>query len=131
MGILKRAIAKDASVVATAVDATDIVAEIEKIHQTSAVVTAALGRLSIAASMMGYDLKNENDTVTLRVKGGGIVKPGGRCKGRRRSASGGTAAECQGKTRRWRCRGYRRYAVCGKRFGAERALCGHCAAGVR
>ena len=33
MGILKRAIAKDASVVATAVDATDIVAEIEKIHQ--------------------------------------------------------------------------------------------------
>ncbi len=30
MGILKRAIAKDASVVATAVDATDIVAEIEK-----------------------------------------------------------------------------------------------------
>ena len=71
MGILKRAIAKDASVVATAVDATDIVAEIEKIRQTSAVVTAALGRLSIAASMMGYDLKNENDTVTLRVKGGG------------------------------------------------------------
>ena len=56
MGILKRAIAKDASVVATAVDATDIVAEIEKIHQTSAVVTAALGRLSIAASMVGYDL---------------------------------------------------------------------------
>ena len=41
MGILKRAIAKDASVVATAVDATDIVAEIEKIHQTSAGVTAA------------------------------------------------------------------------------------------
>ena len=50
MGILKRAIAKDASVVATAVDATDIVAEIEKIHQTSAVVTAALGRLSPCVS---------------------------------------------------------------------------------
>ena len=43
MGILKRAIAKDASVVASAVDATDIVAEIERIHKTSAVVTAALG----------------------------------------------------------------------------------------
>lgn len=71
MGILKRAIAKDASVVASAVDATDIVAEIERIHKTSAVVTAALGRLSIAACMMGYDLKNEKDTVTLRVKGGG------------------------------------------------------------
>ena len=73
MGILKRAIAKDASVVASAVDATDIVAEIERIHKTSAVVTAALGRLSIAACMMGYDLKNEKDTVTLRVKGAGML----------------------------------------------------------
>ena len=34
-------------------------------------ISAALGRLSIAACMMGYDLKNEKDTVTLRVKGGG------------------------------------------------------------
>ncbi len=58
MGILKRAIAKDASVVACAIDATDIVSQIESIHQTSAVVTAALGRLSIAASMMGYGLKS-------------------------------------------------------------------------
>ncbi len=33
----------------------DMVAEIERIHETSAVVTAALGRLSIAASMMAMD----------------------------------------------------------------------------
>ncbi len=71
MGILKRAIAKDASVVSCAVDATDLVEQIEQIHQTSAVVTAGLGRLAIAASMMGYDLKNQQDTVTLRVNGGG------------------------------------------------------------
>lgn len=71
MGILKRAIAKDASVVSCAVDATDIVAEIERIHKTSAVITAGLGRLSIAASMMGYGLKSDGDTVTLRIKGGG------------------------------------------------------------
>ncbi len=71
MGILKRAIAKDASVVSCAVDATDIVAEIERVHKTSAVITAGLGRLTIAASMMGYGLKSENDTVTLRVKGDG------------------------------------------------------------
>lgn len=71
MGILKRAIAKDASVVSCAVDATDIVAEIERIHKTSAVVTAGLGRLAIAASMMGYGLKGAGDTVTLRVKGDG------------------------------------------------------------
>ena len=71
MGILKRAIAKDASVVSCAVDATDIVAEMERIHKTSSVITAGLGRLSIAASMMGYGLKGENDTITLRVKGDG------------------------------------------------------------
>lgn len=71
MGILKRAIAKDASVVSCAVDATDIVSEIERIHKTSAVITAGLGRLSIAASMMGYGLKGDKDTVTIRVKGGG------------------------------------------------------------
>lgn len=73
MGVLKRAIAKDASVVACAVNATDMIAKMEQIHETSAVVTAALGRLSIAASMMGYGLKSENDSVTLRVKGGGPV----------------------------------------------------------
>lgn len=71
MGILKRVIAKDASVVACAVDATDMISEMEQIHETSAVMTAALGRLSIAASMMGYGLKSESDSVTLRVKGGG------------------------------------------------------------
>ena len=71
MGILKRAIAKDASVVSMALDATDIVNEIEKIHKTSAVVTAALGRLSIAASMMGYGLKGKDDSVSIKLDGNG------------------------------------------------------------
>lgn len=71
MGILKRAISKDASVVSMALDATDIVNEIEKIHKTSAVVTAAVGRLSIAASMMGYGLKSKDDSITVKIDGGG------------------------------------------------------------
>lgn len=71
MGILKRAISGDASVVSCVIDATDIVSEIEKIHTTSAVVTAALGRLSIATSLMGYGLKGENDSITLRLDGKG------------------------------------------------------------
>ena len=54
-----------------ALDATDIVNEIEKIHQTSAVVTAALGRLSIAASMMGFGLKGKDDSISLKIDGGG------------------------------------------------------------
>ena len=71
MAILKRAISKNAAVVSCALDATDMVAEIERIHQTSAVVTAGLGRRAIAASMMGYGLKGMKDSVTLRVDGGG------------------------------------------------------------
>lgn len=74
MGILKRAISADASVISVALDATDIVSEIEKIHKTSAVATAALGRLSIAGSLMGYALKNENDSVTLRIDSDGPLK---------------------------------------------------------
>ena len=34
-------------------------------------MTAGLGRLSIAASLMGYMLKGEDDSITLRVDGGG------------------------------------------------------------
>lgn len=71
MGILKRSISKDASAVSMALDATDIVNEIENIHKPSAVVTAALGRLTIAASMMGYGLKGSDDTITVKIDGNG------------------------------------------------------------
>jgi molecular chaperone Hsp33 len=73
MGKIVRTISADASVVASALDATDIVGEIEKIHETSAVVTAALGRLSIAASLMGIGLKGKDDSLTLRINGQGAT----------------------------------------------------------
>lgn len=56
---------------ATAVDTTDIVGRAEEIHKTSAVVTAALGRLLTAGSMMGNMLKGKDDSITLRVNGDG------------------------------------------------------------
>jgi molecular chaperone Hsp33 len=71
MGKLVRAISADGSIMASAINSTDIVSEIEKIHQTSAVITAGLGRLATAASIMGYMLKGEKDTLTLRINGGG------------------------------------------------------------
>lgn len=71
MGNLHRYITADGSAFAAVLDAKDIVSEIEKIHKTSAVVTAALGRLSIAASLMGYMLKGENDSITLRIDADG------------------------------------------------------------
>jgi molecular chaperone Hsp33 len=74
MGKLYRAISADGSAFAAVLDAKDMVSEIEKIHKTSAVVTAALGRLSIGASLMGYMLKGEDDSITLRIDADG---PGG------------------------------------------------------
>lgn len=71
MGRIVRTISKDASVVCSAIDGKDIVSEIERIHKTSAVVTAALGRLSMAASLMGFGLKGEKDSITIRLNGGG------------------------------------------------------------
>lgn len=44
-----------------------------KIHKTSPVVTASLGRLLTATSMMGLMLKGEKDLITLSIQGDGPV----------------------------------------------------------
>ncbi len=71
MGKLIRCITSCGQVMATAVDTTDIVARAESIHTTSAVVTAALGRLLTAGAMMGNMLKGRDDSITLKIAGGG------------------------------------------------------------
>ncbi|MCL2033792.1 MAG: Hsp33 family molecular chaperone HslO [Oscillospiraceae bacterium] len=71
MGRIVSAIATDATCVCRCIDSTDIVSRAEQIHQTSAVVTAALGRLLTAASLMGAELKGGGDSLTLRLNGGG------------------------------------------------------------
>ncbi len=71
MGKLIRCITSDGQVMATALDSTDIVATAEQIHTTSAVVTAALGRLLTATSMMGNMLKGKDDSITLKLAGNG------------------------------------------------------------
>lgn len=71
MGKIVRYITEDGSAYIIACDSTDIVAQAEGIHKTSAVVTAALGRLLTAASMMGSLLKSKDDSITLRLNGNG------------------------------------------------------------
>ena len=68
---LVRGITRDGCVSVIALDSTAIAARAEQIHQTSAVVTAALGRLLTASSMMGCVLKGKDSSVTLRVRGDG------------------------------------------------------------
>ncbi len=52
-------------------DTTDIVAEAARLHGTSKVTSAALGRLMTGASFMGQMMKEEKGSVTLRINGGG------------------------------------------------------------
>ncbi|MBR4099602.1 MAG: Hsp33 family molecular chaperone HslO [Clostridia bacterium] len=73
MGKLIRCITSEGAVMVSAVDSTDIVAKAERIHETSAVVTAALGRMLTAASMMGNMLKGKDNTISLKIDGGGPI----------------------------------------------------------
>ena len=52
---------------------TNMVEEARRLHETSKVATAALGRTLTATSMMGLMMKNENDKVTVIIKGGGPI----------------------------------------------------------
>ena len=72
---LLRGISENGGIVFYGVDSTDIVREMERMHKTSAVTTAALGRLLTAAAMMGAMLNSSKDSLTLQIKGGG---PAGR-----------------------------------------------------
>ena len=62
-----RGISENGGIVFYGVDSTEIVREMERLHKTSAVTTAALGRLLTAASMMGIMLKSTQDSVTLQI----------------------------------------------------------------
>lgn len=71
MGNLTRCISRDGTLTAMAINSTDIVNRAVEIHETSAVCSAALGRLITAASLMGSVLKGKDDSITLRLNGGG------------------------------------------------------------
>lgn len=71
MGKIVRYITNDGSAFVIAADTTDVVSKAEVIHKTSAVTTAALGRLMTACSMMGDMLKGKDDSITLRMNGSG------------------------------------------------------------
>ena len=73
MGKVLRCLTRDGAVMAMVMDSADIAAQAEKFHATSAVVTAALGRLLTAASMMGNMQKVENGSMTLQIRGGGPI----------------------------------------------------------
>lgn len=69
-----RATAANAQIRAFACTTRELVEKARTAHDTSPVVTAALGRLLTAGCMMGSMLKGEKDILTLQVKGTGPMK---------------------------------------------------------
>ena len=69
-----RVTAANAAIRAFAVTGRELVETARKAHDTSPVVTAALGRLMMGGVMMGAMLKGENDLLTLQVSGDGPIK---------------------------------------------------------
>lgn len=68
-----RATAADAMVRLFVCSSRDLVEEARKIHNTTPVVTAALGRLLTAGSMMGSMLKGDRDLLTIQIKSSGPI----------------------------------------------------------
>ena len=73
MAKIVRAISDMGGVVITVIESTDIVKRMEEIHQTSAVVSAALGRLLTASQLMAANFKHVDDSITLRIKADGPI----------------------------------------------------------
>ena len=57
-----------------AASARDLVEEARSRHNTSPVVTAALGRLLTAGAMMGAMCKNDTDVITIQIRCSGPIK---------------------------------------------------------
>lgn len=71
MGKLFSALSADHTVRIFIAQSTDIAEKARQIHGCSPVVTAALGRLLTAGTIMGRTLKEKNDLLTLQIHGDG------------------------------------------------------------
>jgi len=91
-----RAIEKNGKIRIFGAITTELVDTASKIHNTSSVVSAALGRCLTANCMMGIMLKGENETVSLQIKGDGpltTIVTAGNCKGEVRGYVGNNFVE--------------------------------------
>lgn len=70
---IKKFLAYNGRVSITCAMTTELVDEARKIHDLTPVSTAALGRLLTMATIMGSDLKDEEDNITLQIKGNGPI----------------------------------------------------------
>lgn len=75
MSNLVRMMDTDGTLCVICADTTETVREMQRLHDTKKVVSAALGRLLTAASLMGSMLKGEEDSLTLKISADGPASP--------------------------------------------------------
>lgn len=73
MDTIIRGMTRDGMVKFAAISGKAIVERARQIHHTSPVATAALGRTLLAAALLGNDLKDEGNSLTIRLSGGGPI----------------------------------------------------------
>ncbi len=71
MGKIIRAVAADDQIKIAVITGADIVEQARQIHGLSPTASAALGRTLMGASLLGNALKGGEDTLTIRMNGGG------------------------------------------------------------
>jgi len=71
MNEIKKYLACEGRVNIICAETTELVEKARKIHDLSPVATAALGRLLTIGSIMGSNLKEKDESITLQIKGSG------------------------------------------------------------
>ena len=73
MDTVLRIIEKNGVFRAFVADTTELVNKATKIHGFSPVCAAAMGRTLTAACMMGFDLKSDNESLSIQIDGDGPI----------------------------------------------------------
>lgn len=101
---LIKAIDKTGSIRILLASTTNLVEEARIIHNTSPTASAALGRSLTAGVLMGSMMKNERDTMTLKISGNGpagrifvVAKNNGRVKGEMTNPAADVPSRADGK----------------------------------
>lgn len=70
---IKRFLAYEGKISIICAETTNLVEEARNLHDLSPVVTAAFGRLLTISTIMGVEMKNETDKLTVQFKGNGPI----------------------------------------------------------
>lgn len=73
MDTIKKYLALENKVSLTIIESTELLEKARKIHDLTPTTTAALGRLLTATALLGVDLKNMEDSITVQIKGDGPI----------------------------------------------------------